>query len=82
MESNYLNIRIDYYNIPLAEREMIKKFMPGKTCLNCQNGCCRVEYYNKVYEQECRCLGWVNYRMIVEQYNNQKQNNYTRKRKY
>ena len=82
MERNYLNIRIDYYNIPLEEREMIKKFMRGKTCLNCQNGCCRVEHYDKVYNQECQCLGWVNYRMIVEQYNNQKQNNYTRKRKY
>ena len=84
MQRSDLNKRIEYYNIPVKERNLIKKYMFGKTCLNCQIGCCNVELADKRFNEDVNCLGWVNYRMVVDEYNKnqEKAYTYTKQRKY
>ena len=52
------------------ERMFILKYLENKSCMNCTNGSCRVEYNEKVGVDEfgkpqgSQCAGWFNTELI------------------
>ena len=45
------------------EREYVKTFIKKKSCYNCVNGTCRIEWYEKPVDN---CIGWENNRIVGE----------------
>lgn len=58
------------YNLSVEERLFILRELENKSCLNCTNGCCRVEYKDKIGTNEfgepqgSQCSGWFNAELI------------------
>ena len=58
------------YMLSPEERNFIREHLVNKSCINCTNGCCRVESYEKVgYDSfgnpmGSDCFGWDNSKLI------------------
>lgn len=58
------------YELTAEERLFILKELENKSCMNCTNGSCRVEYQEKIGTDEfgkpegSNCLGWYNAELI------------------
>lgn len=50
--------------LSVEEREYIKKLIENKSCVNCSNISCRVETFEKNYDEGCSCIGWDNEEFI------------------
>ncbi len=65
-----LEKKIEFYinlvnNLPIEKREIFRNLVKNKSCLNCTNGTCRVESYEKSANDVC--VGWDNKRLIGQQ---------------
>lgn len=58
------------YELTVEERLFILEILENKSCMNCANGSCRVEYSEKIGVDEfgnpqgSKCIGWFNAELI------------------